>query len=186
VKNTKGTHWNPVAYHLYNACEATANSVDAWAVGVSVAVEAVVSLVDVDGNKENDDRVETYQTLARKWLKEQSDLVDISDRALGLIGSMSKKRPDDTLQALVKIGRAEKAYIKSWRNLRNRHVHPALKDLKKPDLIDSQELIHRIHCVETLLRQITFHLIGYEGPFTDYGARGEHDYPSKQYPLSKI
>ena len=38
--NTKDTHWNPVAYHLNNACEATANSLDARAVGSSIAVEA--------------------------------------------------------------------------------------------------------------------------------------------------
>jgi len=46
VANTEDTHWNPVAYHLYNACEATANSLDAWAVGISVAAEAVVGLIE--------------------------------------------------------------------------------------------------------------------------------------------
>jgi len=48
VQKTEGTHWNPVAYHLYNACEATASSVDAWAGGVSIAVEAVASLINVE------------------------------------------------------------------------------------------------------------------------------------------
>jgi hypothetical protein len=43
-----------------------------------------------------------------------------------------------------------------------------------------QKLFDRIHEVEVLLRQLTFHLMEYEGPFTDYGV---HGYPSKQYPL---
>jgi hypothetical protein len=183
MRKTEGTHWNPVAYHLYNACEATAGSVDAWAIGVSVAVEAVASLVNVEDDNQKDDLLASYQERACKWLEEQSDLVDISSRARGHIESMSKKRPDDTLYALAKKGRVEKAYIKSWRNLRNRHVHPSLKDLGKPDPIDYQELLDHIHRVETVLRQLTFYLIGYEGPFTDYGVHGKGAFPSKQYPL---
>jgi hypothetical protein len=185
VQKTRGTHWNPVAYHLYDACEATANSIDAWAVGVSVAVEAVASLIKVKDDKQQDALLALYQERAHKWLEEQPDLVNISRRARGQIDSMSKRRPDDTLYALAKSGHVEKAYIKSWRGLRNRHVHPTLKDLKKPDPVDNQKLLDNIHRVETLLRQLTFHLIGYAGPFTDYGVHEKHDFPSKQYPLPK-
>jgi hypothetical protein len=185
VQKTKSTHWNPVAYHLYNACEATANSIDAWAVGVSVAVEAVASLIHTEDDEQRDNLVALYQKRARKWIEEQSDLFDILSRVKGQIDSMSKKRPDDTLYDLAENGHVEKAYIKSWRDLRNRHVHPTLKDLKKPDSVDNQKLVDNVHRVETLLRQLTFYLIGYEGPFTDYGVHGKHDFPSKQYPLSK-
>lgn len=185
IQKTEGTHWNPVAYHLYNACEATANSVDAWAAGVSVAVEAVASLINVEDDKQRGERLTLFQKRASKWLAEQSDLADLADRVKGQIASMSKKRPDDTLYALAESGHVEEAYIRAWRKLRNRHVHPTLKDLKKPDPIDYQKLLDQIHRVETLLRQLTFYLIGYEGPFTDYGVHGMHDFPSKEYPLSK-
>jgi hypothetical protein len=37
---------------------------------------------------------------------------------------------------------------------------------------------------EVLLRQLTFFLIGYEGPFTDYGVHGDHAFPTKQYPVT--
>jgi hypothetical protein len=114
VQTTKGTHWNPIAYHLYNACESTTNSVDAWAVGVSVAVEAVASLINVADGKQRNHLLALYQERARKWLEEQSDLVDISDRARGQIDSMSRRRPDDTLSVLAKTGHVEKPYIKSW------------------------------------------------------------------------
>jgi hypothetical protein len=185
VQKTDGTHWNPVAYHLYNACEATASSVDAWAAGISVAVEAVASLINVEDDKQRGERLTLFQERARKWLAEQSDLADLADRVRGQINSMSKKRPEDTLYALAETGHVEKAYIRTWKDLRNRHVHPTLKDLKKPDLADYQKLLDHIHRVETLLRQLTFYLIGYEGPFTDYGVHGKHNFPSKQYPLSK-
>src|SRR5580700_5673945 len=74
VASTKGTYWNPVAYHLNNACEATAGSLDAWAVGVSVAVEAVASLISTEGDKKKAERVALLQDRMRKWFADQSDL----------------------------------------------------------------------------------------------------------------
>ena len=187
TQKTQGTHWNPVAYHLYNACETTANSVDAWAVGISVAVEAVTSLIAAAGNSEQaekatPDDLTLYQERVLRWLDEQADLPDhIVRRAQGQIISMSNKGPKDTLYALIDVGRVEKKYVKAWNDLRNRHVHPKLENLGKPTPIDMQKLLDKIHKVEVLLRQLTFHLIGYEGPFTDYGA---DNFPSQQYPLA--
>ena len=181
TQNTQGTHWNPIAYHLYNACEMTANSVDAQAVGISVAVEAVAGLIDIasDGDKANE--LALYQERVLAWLAEQKDLSpDIVKRAQGQICAMSYKRPQDALYVLADAGRVEKKYVDAWAYLRNRHVHPKLRDLEKPTQVDMQKLFDHIRKAEVLLRQLTFHLIGYEGPFTDYGA---HDSPSEQYPL---
>jgi hypothetical protein len=100
----------------------------------------------------------------------------------GSIAAMSNKRPQDTMYSMAESGYVEKAYVDAWTYLRNRHVHPTLKDLEKPDAIDYQKLLDHIHRVEVLLRQLTFYLIEYQGPFTDYGAA---NFPSKQYPLSR-
>ena len=170
------------AYHLYNACETTANSVDAWAVGISVAVEAVTDLIAIPGDGSKAKELAPYQERALAWLVEQKDLsADIVKRAQGQINAMSNKRPQDTLYVLAAAGRVEKNYVDAWAYLRNRHVHPKLQDLEKPTSVDMQKLLDHIHKVEVLRRQLTFHLIGYEGPFTDYGA---HDFSSKQYPLA--
>ena len=180
---TKGTYWNPVAYHLYNACEATANSIDAWAVGVYVAVEAVASLVMLKGDTKEAAQIASIQRAMQKWLVEQSFSERHTKRIAGQIGALGEKRPQDTLYALAETGRVEKTYIKAWQNLRNRHVHPKPKDLEKPSPKDYQKLLDDIHRTEVLLRQLTFFLIGYEGPFTDYGIHGNQVPPSKQYPL---
>jgi hypothetical protein len=184
AKRTRGTYWNPVAYHLYNACEATSNSVDAWAVGVSVAVEAVASLAILKGEKKKAAQIGRIQKAMRKWLAEQSFPEGHTNRVKGFINALSDKRPQDTMYELAKTGHVEKTYIKAWQNLRNRHVRPKLTDLKKPSPKDYQKLIDDIHRTEVLLRQLTFFLIGYEGPFTDYGVHGAQAFPTKQYPLS--
>jgi len=182
VAKTEGTHWNPVAYHLYNTCESSANSVDAWAIGITVAVEALASLIHLPNDEAKAQRVSVLQDRIHKWVDEQEDFADLFPRIKGLIDSMGNKRPQDALHALAESGHVDKGYVSSWGELRNRHVHPKLKDLKKPDAIDYQKLLDRIHRMETLLRQLTFYLIGYEGPFTDYGAT---NFPSKQYPLTE-
>jgi hypothetical protein len=183
VDKTRGTQWNPVAYHLNNACEATANSVDAWAVGVSVAVEALVSLIRIEDEESKDKRLEALQEKMRKWLEEQSEFFDLVERVGGQIAAMSNRRPKDTLYALARRGHVEKAYINAWAGLRNRPVHPTIKDLEKPSPVDYQKLLDDIHRAEVLLRQLTFFLIGYEGSFTDYGAPGAQAFTLKQYPL---
>ena len=178
--NTKDTHWNPVAYHLNNACEATANSLDARAVSSSVAVEALVGLISLENVGDKADQVKELQERMLKWLEEQMDFEEFLPRAQGLIKAIGNRRPQDVLYSLADTGYVDKEYVKAWTYLRNRHVHPQLKDLKKPELDDSQKLLDHVHRVEVLLRQLTFYLIGYEGPFTDYGREG---FPIKQYPL---
>lgn len=183
TEKTEASHWNPVAYHIYNACESSANSIDAWAIGISVAVEAIASLIPIQTDTQQAQRITLFQQRMRECLNTQSDFEDLIPRMDGLIANMANKRPQDTLHVLAETGRIEKDYITSWAYLRNRHVHPKLKDLNKPDLVDYQKLLDSIHRVEVLLHQLTFQLIGYEGPFTDYGVEG---FPSRQYPLDKI
>jgi hypothetical protein len=159
IDSNKGTYWHPVAYHLNNACEATAGSLDAWAIGVSVAVEAVASLINIEPDRKEVEQVARVQNRMRELIAEQSDLREFANRIGKLIDTMSNKRVPDTLYALAATGHVDESYITSWTYLRNRHVQPRLKDLKKLDQVDHQQLIDHIHRVEVLLRQLTFYLI---------------------------
>lgn len=181
VASTKDTHWNRLAYHLYNASEASANSVDAWAVGYCVALEALTSFITLEDNGDHRARIEAFQKKARTWLAAQIDDADVAPRLEGMISGLATERPADKLHVLAKSGRVTEAYIKSWTKLRNKHLHPRPADLGKPDAAYMQEMLDLIHQVEVVIFQIVFSIIGYEGPFTDYGVKG---FPTRQYPLS--
>lgn len=182
TKNTKGTYWNPLAYHLYNACEATATSLESSAVGISVAVEAISNLIDLAENQHKKQEITEFQSRINAWLKEQSNLPeDIVRRVEGTIAAMTQKRPQDTLYELADDNKIQKEYIKSWSKIRNKHVHPKPKDLKIPTSRDTQLLIDELNKVQVILRQLTFFIIKYEGKFTDYG---KYNFPSEQYPLN--
>ena len=85
-----------------------------------------------------------------------------------------------TLRELAEMGHVDKRYVDAWGKVRHRHVHPNLADLQLPDAADYQVLFDRLQWVGMLLHQLTFHLIGYEGPITEYGRGGLR---SRQYPL---
>ena len=59
-------------------------------------------------------------------------------------------------------------------------MHPSLADLKRAGPNEYRERFQRLWQMGTLLHQLTFYIIQYEGPFTDYDRPGR---PSKQYPL---
>lgn len=172
--------WNAVAYHLYNARESTSASIDAWAVGVSVAVEAVVSLTNPT-DQETDGKWTAFRKRMLGWIDGQLDIVEhIKKRARGLIGASAGKGAKQKLRELAENGYVDQECINAWDAVRNRHIHPNLADLRVPGPPEYRELFIRLWRVGTLLHQLTFHLIGYEGPFTDYGRPG---LVSRRYPL---
>lgn len=176
-------HWNSVAYHLYMARESTAASIDAWAVGVSVAVEAVASLAREPADAKPNDGWDEFRQTALTWIDEHPDFPEsIKKRARGLIGGAADKGVMQVLRELAEKGRLDKRCIQAWSKLRHRHVHPNLTDLQLPSAADYQELFKLLQLVGMLLHQVTFYLIGYEGPFTDYAGAGRG---SRKYPLKE-
>jgi hypothetical protein len=185
VANTDPTgddrYWNSVAYHLYMARESTAASVDAWAVGVSVAVEALTSLAKAPEDAEPNDGWAKFRQAALAWIDEHPKFPEgIKKRAQGLIGGSADKGAKQILRELAGKNRVDRGYVDAWDKLRNGRVHPNLVDLRLPGAADYRELYKRLQQVGILLHQLTFHLIGYEGPFTDYGGDVR---VSRPYPL---
>ncbi|WP_026229892.1 hypothetical protein [Trinickia symbiotica] len=181
VDHTSATQWNPLAYHLFNAREASANSIDAWAMGVSVALEAVTSLVSIPEDPEKKAKAQQAIESVKQYVDGENALEEVKARLFGLLdGLKHPPGPADKLNWLAAQGKVEAGYIGKWKKLRNSLVHPKLADLQKPDESTYQILLDRIHGVQVLLAQVTFHLIGYSGPYTDYAADG---WPEKTYPL---
>lgn len=110
--NTHGLISNPVAYHFKNACDASANSIHTWAIGVCVAVEAITKFIKHDC--EVSSQLKTYQSRALDWLATQNDLPEILERAKGQINSMSNLRPQDILHSLANDKHVNRDYIKTW------------------------------------------------------------------------
>lgn len=93
---------------------------------------------------------------------------------------MHERRVNDRLAPLIASGHADPERLKAWRYLRNSHVHPRKANLKRISTADHERLADMIAKTTVLLYHITFVLIGYEGPYADYGTV---QWPSKDFPL---
>lgn len=180
MRDTKAHMWNPVAYYLYVAREAATSTLEAQAVGISVALEAIASLVAMPASCKERRHVRALTKIIRNQVAALPEFADLAARVDGALNGLGNKRPQDVLHYLADTLRVERAYIQSWTNLRNRHVHPKLTNLKPLDSDFADGVLSDIRKAEVLLHQLVFHLIGYSGPFTDYGAL---NFPSRTYPL---
>lgn len=151
---------------------ASANSLDAWSIGLSVAVEGLASLIKIEQDEAERRRLKDLQRHVLSEVRSHEEFRGFANRVQGCLSGLDKVRPADRLNWLVKLGITEQRLVRTWRTLRNSSVHPV--DAGDMDLASAsfQNKIDEIHSVVTLMYQIVFYLIGYEGPYTDYSQRG--------------
>jgi hypothetical protein len=177
TKETKAAYWNPISNHVHNALEASSNSIDAWAIGLGVAVEGIANLLPYKMPVDQKAKMKDLQKFITKQVAGSDTHKEYSGRVQGLVAGLTAVRAVDKMQWLVKQGGTLETHVQAWKDLRNRNVHP----IGKIDVasLDYQRLIDELHKVSVLLYHIVFHIIGYSGPYTDYGA---HGFPKAEYP----
>jgi hypothetical protein len=179
LRETNTPYWNPCSNHLHNALEASANSMDAWAIGLGVSVEGVAGMLSLSLPADQKTKLKALQKFIEKQVNESETHKEFGNRIQGLVAGLTSVRAIDKLVSLAQQFGADSTYVDAWKNLRNRGVHPTTG---KNDItsLDYQQYIDELHKVGVLLYHVIFHLIGYRGPYTDYGARG---FPVKEYPI---
>jgi hypothetical protein len=174
--------WHSCSYHLHNACEASANSADAFTIELCVSVEKTSGLVSFVGNIDDGEHKRRVQRLMRKWLKAVGWInTAVGDRAMGLLSSLHHIRMKDRLADLVKRGMVDQEHLKVWGKLRHPGVHAGDPDAGGVLSKGSQDWLDDIGAVTVLMYHLIFHLIGYNESYTDYSRRG---WRSARYPLS--
>jgi hypothetical protein len=188
IDKTKFANWNPCTGYLNMAHEASANSLEAWAAGLGVAVEGLASLIDIEQDKAEKkkskaekERLKKLQDFIVKQVASQKRFKAFTSRIEGLVAGLTSVRAIDRIKWLADHGGADPAHVKAWQKLRNRGVHPATEGDVDVASLDFQKMIHELHQVTVLLYHIVFHVIGYRGPYTDYAIQ---NFPAKNYPLA--
>jgi hypothetical protein len=188
IGNTKYAIWNSCTGYLHLAHEASANSLDAWSIGLGVAVEGLASLIDMEQDerekKKRDaekERLKKLQDFIVKQVSKRKRLNAFTNRIQGLVAGLTSVRAIDRMKWLAERGGADPAHVEAWQKLRNRGVHPATKGEADVASLDFQKMMDELYRVTVLLYHIVFHVIGYHGPYTDYSTR---NFPVKSYPLA--
>jgi hypothetical protein len=168
--------------HISHARQASANSFDAWTVGVSVAAEGIARLLPYTGGPVQE-AIKQIQKIVRKWLRKKKFDESVQGRVVGCLGSLSQIRPIDRMMELVKSGYVDENDVSAWRSLRNISVHTT--DVTEEDLRaeNVQRSLNDLHKIYNLIYSMIFFLIEYKGPFTNYSKQG---YPVEQFPASTV
>ncbi|NVO17085.1 MAG: hypothetical protein HXX10_23925 [Rhodoplanes sp.] len=182
INETKSQYWNPVTGHIHNAIEASANSLDAWAIGIGVAVEGLAMMLSMERDEQENENIKTLQRFIIDQVNGHEEHRVFAARIRGLIGSLTSIRAIDRMNKLAEKGGADRVHVAAWKKLRNRGVHPTAESQEVGSL-DYQRFIDDLHRLNVLLYHIVFHIIGYRGPYTDYGTR---NFPIKDYPLMGV
>ncbi len=175
-------YWHPCSAQLHNACEASANSLDAWALGLCVAVEGISNLMSTEALTDAEKgEVKKLERLLQIWTKCRKWSPVLRNRSLGLLSQLSNARVQDRLGPLVAVGKVDPTYLKAWSTLRHQRAHGRHRDPNKLSPNELQSIWSLMNRVTVLMYQVTFHLIEYEGQYTDYG---QFNFPMKAYPLA--
>jgi hypothetical protein len=174
---------HPCSMYLRSACEASANSFEAEAIGLCVAVEGIANLLPFKKDESEDQPIVNARNAILKLLEEMDTNHSVKDRIRGALGRLHEVRAIDRLQPLVRSGHLHPSCLAAWKKLRDKGVHPKQSKLEEFEDEQVQELLDRMHEVYVCMYQITFALIGYEGTFSNYAAKR---FPIETYPLTAI
>lgn len=172
VAQAEPDHWHAVTYHVHNAVASSANSLDAWAVGISVAVEGLVYLVEIPENPGDKALIARLRGWLAQQMQSHTEFAALSARVDGRLNGMGTPSIKDRLHHLAQANIVTADYARAWGRLRNTHVHPKPVDLSAVDRDQFQKTIDRLFKVTTLMYELVFHLIGYTGPYQDFGSTG--------------
>lgn len=171
--------WHPLSVYLSQARQVTGNSLDSWAVGLTVAVEGVAKRVRFTPPVSDTDFAALTAKVAG-LLDEQGYPDSIRKRVESMLRGMGTVSAKDRMYSLVSSGHVLESDISAWSKSRNSAVHT--KHVNLDDLIDDkmQKQMDLLLTVHRLMHSLVFYLIDYAGEFTNYAAR---DFPTASYPF---
>ncbi|HKV13360.1 MAG TPA: hypothetical protein VJ725_34785 [Thermoanaerobaculia bacterium] len=146
---------------------------DALALALGVAVEGLLK-TEYSATAKPPSSTLAELKRAEEILKESDLSSSIVSRIVGSIGNMKSPSAKDRLFALAQSGVILPSQVAAWSKLRNSTAHAANHEF-------DDAFLSLCHKVLVLLYCLVFNLLGYAGPFTDYGTL---EWPEREYPFA--
>jgi hypothetical protein len=154
-------------FHLFNA------PLDALALALGVAVEGLLK-AEYSGIAKPPSSVLAELNRAEEIIKKSDLSSSTVSRIIGSLGNMRSSSTKDRLYALAQSGVILPSQVAAWSKLRNSTAHAANHEFDDAFLSLCHEVLVLLYC-------LVFNLIGYVGPFTDYGTI---EWPERAYPFA--
>jgi hypothetical protein len=176
---------HPLTTQWRIALRGSASSLEVMAIVFSVAVEAILRLVQPrpEGASSHQQRQLRFWTRrVRTFLRKFGCPRPVADRIDRSLQRVTQPRAVDLLRRFAERGQVEQQYVNAWHALRNPTAHGA----RRSD-IDGTELLYACNAVAVLLYQLVFSAVGYCGRYSRFDERGWHvaSYPPMAEPTTE-
>lgn len=177
--------WHDLSGFIHGAREASANSFEAYAVGLSVAVEGITNIIEIQRNEnENTEHIkqQNHNVELKKYILDSLDksceFRPYKKRIENMLGSINQVRAIDKLRWLSSMNKIDEKHYKAWRAIRNPSVHPSVNSELDFCEHNFQIKINELFIVADLLYRLIFYIIDYKGIYTDYSLK---NWPCREY-----
>jgi hypothetical protein len=165
VRSHVGDGLPPLSLAVKVALESNRSPIDAQALDLAVAVEAILR-TEFSGLGQPDARLPTELVQARDAVESLSISEETKQRLGGSISSMASVSAKSRLLELVSRGVIGMPELRAWEAIRHRGAHGTF--IAGVD----QSYVDAFGRLVMLLYRLIFAAVGYEGPFRDYGELG--------------
>lgn len=172
ISKNKSELLHQISVELLRVVRASQYSIDALALLVSVAVEAILKSQyhEIEISKEENKEID----LVREHINILNISSNLKERLKGLVAMLKQNRPKDYLYQLKERRIIKEDHIKAWEHLRIKAAHGNIDNIN----LDKKYELCNMVC--QLMYLLIFDLIGYKGIFTDYTKEG---YPDLYFPF---
>jgi hypothetical protein len=161
----KGGSLPPLSIAVRMALESSHSPLDAHALDLSVAVEALLGSHFNELGRPTNDYIQELRVIC-KAISELEISESTRKRIEGLLNLAKSGSSKDKLRALISQGKVTSEDLRAWETVRHKAAHGVfLKDV-------NQKYVDSFLRVMTLFYRLIFHAIGYFGPYQDYGTPG--------------
>lgn len=173
LRDESPDQYHPLSSWLNSVRAASSGTLNALCLALGVAIEGILK---EEFSNEGEPSCEIKRAVEKLMdhIELWSGPRDIKNRARSMVAGIGTARAIDRLRSLQSRGLVTPGYVDAWKKLRNSSAHGDKLDLRNLNL-----MLGRCNAVVTLMYQLIYGAIGYEGDYTDYGIRG---WPLKRYP----
>ncbi len=171
VLGEEGSEPHRLSQFIHSAIEASAGSLQALALTLSVGIEGLLRTWCAELCTPSPE-VREEVAKARDVIKESSVEKGVRDTIAGILGMMTGFHAQRGIEKLVNAGAIAAREADAWKKLRNKRAHGDLLES-----MDFQVILDCCFALTVMFYRVVFTIIGYEGRYTDYGdgaAQREH------------
>jgi Protein of unknown function (DUF2934) len=163
---------HPCSRHIFSALEASAGTIHAQALALSVAVEGIVKhLFPKAGSLPEGLRpkVQDLRLHFKNWegFKDEYTKNALWQRVQDMLGKILDISTKSKLHALATANAIYEEHVKAWGDIRNKSAHGEMSGSE-----NLQALVDLCHKVMVLMYHLIFCAVGFEGIYIDYSTHG--------------